>query len=154
MKTHWKQLINPDYIGAYSLPNGSDMNVTIISVSKEVVTCAGGKKEECTVAKLDGQKPFILNRTNCKMIQRITNTPYIEEWVNVTITLYAAVTKLKGEDVECLRIRESLPQLPNLDKNHAKWIGAKKALKDGSVTIDQIKQKFTLTSENEKEILS
>ncbi len=63
-KTHWKKLENPDYIGAYSLENGKDLIVTIDSVKRELVTGQGGKKEECTIAYLKGQKPFILNRTN------------------------------------------------------------------------------------------
>ena len=46
MKTHWKTLINIDYIGAYSLEDGKDMNITIESVGKEMVKGTGGKKEE------------------------------------------------------------------------------------------------------------
>ena len=108
-KTHWKQLHNPDYIGAYSLPDGKDIVVTIESVSKELVTSNGGKKEECTVAKLKGQKPMILNVTNCRTIANIYNSPYVEDWIGKSITLFVSTASLKGEQVECLRIRPNKP---------------------------------------------
>lgn len=109
MKTHWKTLINIDYIGAYSLEDGKDLNITIESVGKEIVKGTGGKKEECTVAKLVGQKPFIINRTNAKTIQKILGSPFIEDWAGKTITVFATTTSVAGEVVECLRVRPQLP---------------------------------------------
>lgn len=48
-ETHWKKLINPDYLGAYSLEAGKDMILTIREVKREMITGTGGKKEECPV---------------------------------------------------------------------------------------------------------
>jgi len=109
MKTHWKQLTNPDYIGAYALIEGQDLTATITKVVREMVTSTGGKKEECTVAYLDGHKPMILNVTNCKTITNLYKTPYIEEWAGKSITLFQTTANLKGETVECLRIRPVTP---------------------------------------------
>lgn len=108
-KTHWRQLRNPNYIGAYALPDGNDLTVTIISAAKELVTGEGGRGEDCTVVQLEGFKPLILNVTNGLSIQRLYG-PYIEEWAGKQITLCAAVTKLKGETVECIRIRPQVMQ--------------------------------------------
>ena len=77
--THWKKLINPDYLGAYSLDGLAELNVTIDKVVREMVTGTGGKKEECTVSYLKNQKPFIINRTNGKTITKVLKTPYVEE---------------------------------------------------------------------------
>ena len=107
--THWKKLINPDYLGAYSLDGLAELNVTIENVVREMVTGTGGKKEECTVAYLKDQKPFIINRTNGKTITKALKTPYVEEWVGKSITLYATTTKVAGEEVECLRVRPVAP---------------------------------------------
>ena len=107
--THWKKLINPDYLGAYSLDGLAELNVTIENVVREMVTGTGGKKEECTVAYLKNQKPFIINRTNGKTITKALKTPYVEEWVGKSITLYATTTKVAGEEVECLRVRPVAP---------------------------------------------
>jgi hypothetical protein len=103
-KTHWKRLINPDYIGAYFLPEGKDLTVTIDYVQCEMITGTGGKKEECIVAHLVGVKPMILNMTNSKSITKLYG-PYVEDWAGKQITLYASTAKLAGESVECLRIR-------------------------------------------------
>jgi hypothetical protein len=150
MKTHWKQLVNPDYLGAYSLPDGKDMKVKITKVAREMVVGVGGRSEECTVAHIESNKPLILNRTNCKTIQKIYGTPYIEEWKDKYITLYAAVTKLKGEDVECLRIRAEKPELPELlPTDETNWNNIKKALSNG-FTIDQVRTKWVVSKENEQ----
>ena len=52
MKTHWKKLTNPNYIGAYSMPEGKDLTVEITDVKREVVKGEGGKTDECTVLYL------------------------------------------------------------------------------------------------------
>lgn len=108
MQTHWKKLVNPKYIGAYCVEN--DITVTITAVVRETVKGENGKEEECTVAYLQDQKPFILNRTNCKTITKIYNTPYIEDWAGKDITIYPTTTRVAGETVECLRIRPTKPE--------------------------------------------
>ena len=47
--THWKKLMNPDYLGAYALEPGQDLIATIKSVGNEEVTGTDGKKEICSV---------------------------------------------------------------------------------------------------------
>lgn len=149
-KTHWKKLINPLYIGAYSLNKGEDLTVTIEKVVREIVTGTGGKKEECTVAHLKGQKPFILNRTNSKMITKIHGTPYIEEWKGKQITLYIATTKVAGEEgVECLRIRPDAPKKPILlVRDTVNFDKVKQAIENG-YTLDQIKTKWEIPQETQ-----
>jgi len=151
-KTHWKKLENPDYLGAYSLPDGKDMTVTITDVKREMITGTGGKQEECTVAHLKGNKPMILNRTNMKTIQKIYNTPYIEDWAGKSITLYVAKIKAFGEDnVECLRIRKTVV-LPDLKENSEDWENVKTALSMGSCDIDYVKTRYKVSTELETKL--
>lgn len=155
VKTHYRRLVNPHYIGAYSLDPGQELNVTIEKVIREQVNGADGKKEECTVAYLKGQKPFILNATNSKTISKALKSPYIEDWAGKTITLYAAKIKAFGEELEALRIRPTLPTpaaKPELTPTHAKWDGAVKALQAGNTTIEAIKSAYTLTEANEAQL--
>ena len=110
-ETHWKKLINPDYLGAYSLDPGKDMILTIKQVRKEMITGTGGKQEECTVCHwAEDQKPMILNVTNCKTIAKLAGTPYIEKWSGLRIQIGADVTKFGGDLVECLRVRKEKPE--------------------------------------------
>ena len=152
MKTHWKKLTNPDYIGAYYLDEGMDLTVTIDKVVRENVTGSDGKATECTVAYLKGTKPFILNSTNCKTISKVVGSSYIEEWAGKQITIYVASVRAFGETVDALRVRPTKPKMPELTPSHPKWIGAATAVKNGSVTIDQIRKSFTLTPQNEAKL--
>lgn len=110
-KTHFKQLVDPRYLGAYSLPQGQDIILTIREIRRETVTMMGGQKEECTIAYwMESEKPAILNVTNMKMIAKIYKTPYIEDWVGKKVQFYATTTRFGGETVECLRIRQFIPK--------------------------------------------
>ena len=109
-ETHWKKLINPDYLGAYSLEVGNDMILTISAVKREMITGTGGKKEECPVCHWkENQKPMILNVTNMKTIAKMYG-PYIENWAGKRVQIYASTTKFGGDTVECLRIRKDPPE--------------------------------------------
>ena len=109
-ETHYKKLINPDYLGAYSLDPGKDMVLTIKSVGRETITGAGGKTEDCPVCRwVENQKPMILNVTNMKTIAKMYG-PYIEHWAGKRVQIYASTTKFGGDTVECLRIRKDPPE--------------------------------------------
>ena len=111
-ETHWKKLINPDYLGAYSLEPGKDMILTIAKVQREMITGTGGKKEECPVCHWqEEQKPMILNVTNMKTIGKMYGN-YIEQWAGKRVQIYASTTKFGGDVVECLRIRKDPPEGP------------------------------------------
>lgn len=156
-KTHWKKLVNPDYIGAYCID--TDTTVRIVSVGQEEVKGENGKKEICTVARLEGMKPFIINRTNAKTITKVYNTPYIEDWAGKLITVFPTTTKVAGEVVECLRIRLQVPQpakpidystqskmlreCKNMADLQTIYIGFTKAEQIGTATVkDEMKAKL------------
>lgn len=154
--THYKRLINPDYLGAYSLDPGKDLILTIASVKKENVTGPGGHTDQCTVARFkEGGKPMILNVTNCKMITNIYKTPYIEEWVGKQIQLYATEVKYQGEMVEALRIRPAAPKTvkPELTPDHKKWDAAKENIQNGNTTVEAIEKHYTISAENIKKLI-
>lgn len=143
-KTHWKSLINPDYIGAYSLGDAGDMTVTIDYVQTEEITGTGGKKEYCTVAHLVDQKPMILNVTNSKSIGKLYGN-FIEDWAGKQITLFATTTKLAGETVECLRVRPKVvvqEKRTISDKGLARAIDAIKA---GTYTTVKLNDEYAIT---------
>lgn len=110
-KTHWKKMVNLDYLGTYALEDGKDLTVTIDFVRRENVTGNNGRNEQCMVAHFKGDiKPMILNRTNAKTITKVLGSPYIEDWSGHAITLYADTTRFGGDIVECLRVRPFAPR--------------------------------------------
>lgn len=151
-KTHWKKLTNPNYIGAYSLEEGQELVVTIDRVVREQVAGPDGKKEECTVAHLKGQKPFILNATNQKTIQKVCGSPYIEDWSGKSITLYVAKVKAFGEVVDALRVRDKAPEKPALTQSHKSWASIIKNIASGQYTVEQYRSKYSISQEVEQVI--
>ena len=146
-KTHWKLLMNPEYIGAYWLPEGEDVTVVIDYVVREVITGTGGKKEECTVAHLkNGVKPFILNATNSKTIAKLYGV-FIEDWAGKPITLFASTARLAGDTVECLRIRPVVAKraIPPIAPD--RFAKALSSIRAGTYTAAELRTKFILTQD-------
>ena len=103
--THWRKLTNPNYIGSEILQPGQELKLTIEKVQKEQVKTAEGT-QECIVAYFKGgQKGMIINKTNAKIITKILDTPYIEQWAGKSIIIYAAKVRAFGEMVEALRVK-------------------------------------------------
>lgn len=150
-KTHWKRLINPEFIGAYSLPEGQDLTVVIDFVQLQEITGTGGKKEDCTVAHLQGEKPMILNITNSKSIAKLYG-PFIEDWAGKRITLFASTTRLAGETVECLRIRPKVAERIAKPVSHARLDDAIKAIKNGTYTTDKLRTNHKLSEQQEAKL--
>jgi len=164
-KTHWKKLDNPDYLGAYSILDGSKNPKPIIAKIKHVrlenVTGSNGKKEECKVCYLEGQKPLILNATNSKAIAAVAKSPYIEDWQGVTIEIYVTTTKMAGEVVDCLRVRTNAPKdappkekpfLQNDMEEYTNLLNSARINKGGKTKdfiIDYIKKTYQLTDDME-----
>ena len=110
--THWKKLTNPNYIGSYAFQPGEEKPVMIKSVGQEEVTNPEGGKESCIVAHfVQDEKPLILNKTNCKTIEKLAGTPDIEKWPGVGIILYVQRVKAFGGLVEAVRIRPVKPYI-------------------------------------------
>lgn len=104
-KTHWKKLTNPDYLGSYDFQQGEERIVTVKKVNREMVSGADGKKEECTVVHfIEPFKPLIMNATNSKMLTKLSDSPYIEDWTGKSFKLAVRKIKAFGEYVEALRI--------------------------------------------------
>ncbi len=152
-KTHWKRLINPDYIGAYSLTEGEDLTVKIDFVQLEEITGTGGKKEDCTVAHLVNQKPMILNVTNSKTIAKLYG-PYIQDWAGKMVTLYASTTKMAGELVECLRIRPKVAERVAKPISEDRLDKAITAIKAGTYTTDQLRRNHALTEAQDARVVA
>jgi hypothetical protein len=150
-KTHWKQLQDPRFIGAYALPNGNDMTVTITNVRKEEVTMMGGKKEDHTIVYLANQKPLILNVTNSKSIAKLYGA-YIEDWEGKDITLYASTTKMGSEIVECLRVRPSVPRKQKPPITEDRLAKAIASIVAGQYTTEKLRAQFDLTEEQDERV--
>lgn len=106
---HWKQSFDYKYTGAYELQPNEEKVVTIKKVCKEEVNSTDGKKSMCLVAYFEeSSKPMVLNKTNCKTIEKIYS-PFTDDWIGKKITVFAQKVKAFGDTVDALRIRPTRP---------------------------------------------
>ena len=155
-KTHWKKKFNYDYLGSYSLSDGQDLILTIQDVKNEMVTGDKGAKEECVVCYFqEKQKPMILNRTNCKAIEKAYSTPFIEEWKGKKIQIYVAQVSAFGEVVDALRVRPKQPKIekPELMPGTDKWQIALSRLSEGK-TMASIEKFYFISPTNREKLIS
>lgn len=150
-KTHWKKMFNPNYIGAYSLEDGKDLIVKIKSVGMENVVGSDGRKEECLVAQLVGQKPFILNVTNSKTIAKIAGSDYIEDWGGISIQIYAKKVNAFGAEVMALRVRDFKPKAAE-KLTPERFTKMLEAIKSGKYSADKALESFDLTNSQRGQI--
>lgn len=111
--THWKQTMNPDYLGAWALQPGEEPVLTISSAGVEKVVGTDGKKEECLVIgyrEKIGPGKMIINATNSKTIEKLAGSPYIERWPGTQIQVYTERVKAFGGIVDAIRIRPFKPK--------------------------------------------
>lgn len=117
MGTHWKNLANYDYLGAYSLEGtpSKEVVLTMNDIKVELVTAEGGEKENCIVCRFEESqvgnvvvKPMVLNKTNCKIIESLYG-PEIENWIGKSVIIYSTTTKFRRDIVPCLRIKKEVP---------------------------------------------
>jgi len=155
-KTHWKKNFNYNYLGSYSLEENQEVTLTIFDVKKEVVKSTGGRKEDCTVAyfkeAVGGEKkPMILNKTNCKIIEKLYGTPYIEDWKGKQITIFVQDgIEAFGELVDALRVKQIIPvkKKYELKPGCDKWESAKVSVKTNGSTFESINKHYLITQEN------
>lgn len=110
-RTHYRKLVNPEFLGAYSLDDGKDIVLTIDYIKVETVTGTDGKKEDLPVCHWkENQKGMILNSTNMKMIAKVLGSNYIEDWSGKQIQIGIEKVKAFGDLVEALRVRRYAPK--------------------------------------------
>lgn len=156
MKTHWKKKFNYDYLGSYSIAEGTEPIWTILKTEKQMVKNNKGQEEECFVCYFkEKPKPMILNRTNSKAIEHALQTPYIEDWVGQQVQVYVQKgVRAFGETVDALRIKPTKPNVskPVLEFGSDKFEKAVEFYKDKG-SLDQIKNKYSVSEEVEKAII-
>jgi hypothetical protein len=143
-------------MGSYSLPDGRDVVLTIKATKREQVTGTAGKKQDCFVCYfVESDKPMILNRTNCKTIEKVLGTPYIEDWVGKKIQVGIDTVSAFGESVDALRVRRITPKekvKTELLPSDAKWPEVVAWIKGGG-SIESIRGRYTVSDEVEQQLM-
>jgi len=113
-KTHWLQNPNKHYLGHWDIPNGEDVILTVASAQWEKVENPTTQSEEAKrvirfMEKDPWVKPLICNQINAQNILKSTKEKFMEDCVGKKLKISIGQTKVKGEEVDCLRVK-NIPQ--------------------------------------------
>jgi hypothetical protein len=156
-KTHFKKLKNPNYVGSWDLADSEgkyhDKIVTITAVVKEMVHDGKGGQEECTVIRLKETKPMVANSTNLRMVAKLCQSPFIEDWVGKNICLTVQKVKAFGEVHDAIRVKAAnLQPKPKPTITDERFEAALIALSEGKTTKESILLNFTLTQQQNERL--
>lgn len=111
---HYKSFFDNKFIGAWDLPPGRDVVLTIERVSGEEIKGPDNKTDKRPVIYFVGTssgKGFVCNKTNAKTIARLYGAD-TANWKGQRVALYATTTQAFGETHECIRVRPKVPPAP------------------------------------------
>lgn len=115
LKGDFRKFMDKSFLGAWDVPDGSDLVLTIDHVAKDDVQNEKGHDRKMALHfKEDGYKPMICNTTNAKAISKAYGSTKVEDWESKKIALYKATIQAFGQTQECLRVREYPPKSDEL----------------------------------------
>ena len=156
-KTHYRKAFDSPYLSSADIVE--PIVLTVKHVRLESDKTKKTKDEfntayfvEKEIRKGESLKPMILNATNSKTMKGLTNNPFIEDWVNVKITIYVDHNVRFGkETLEGLRISPHAPDQAKkvLTPETAKgWANAIEAFKrDGNLIA--VLERVDISPENQ-----
>jgi hypothetical protein len=157
MKTHFKKLRNPNYLGSWDLTddNGkvTPRTFTISGVKKEMLHDGKGGQEECVVVMFKESKPMVANSTNLKAIAKVVGSPYVEDWIGQQITLTVRKVSAFGEVHDAIRVDTKPPvkQKPQLVPGSPVWEKAVEYLRGGG-EVNLITSKYDIDLDTLKKL--
>ena len=160
-KTHFRKVFKSDHLGVADLEemveDGHSLIFTIKEVKQEINATVAGKKIDANIAYFyDKVKPLVLNATNSMIIRGFMSSPFVEDWKDVNIELYADYgVKMKGQVVGGIRIKKRQPIIapkvpPTLDGTQ--WQKAVAAITAKTYTAAQIEAAYSLTDAQKNQI--
>ena len=111
LKGDFRKFMDKSFLGAWDVPNGEDLVLTVDYVSKDDVQNEKGREKKMALHfKERDYKPMICNTTNAKAISKAYGSNDVENWENKKISIYKATISAFGQTTECLRIRDYPPK--------------------------------------------
>lgn len=149
-KTHFRKAFNSPYLSSADIVEPTTLTVKLVRLeddktkkTKDQFNTAYFVEKE--IRSGEPLKPMILNVTNSKTLKDITDSPFIDDWQNITVQVYVDPNVRFGrETMEGLRIR-AIPKKPTLaDERLTKAI---EKIKEGDYTVEKLKATYELTTE-------
>ena len=86
--TPWKRLRDNTYLGQHDFDPGEKKTFTVDRmISDDVTDDKGRKKKEPIMFFREAVKPMIVNATNCRKMEELSGSKYIEDWSGLKIII-------------------------------------------------------------------
>jgi hypothetical protein len=105
--------------------NGKPVVIEIELAPMEILGSGNDAIQKIVLHFRGGLKPLPLNKTNAYAVAKIAGND-TDEWAGTRVELYPTVTEVKGESVDCIRIRaprQTRPAQPHIATAPAKSNG-------------------------------
>jgi len=159
-KTHYRKAFNSPYLSSADIVGTTVLTIASVKLEKDAT-----KKtqdlfntayfKEQFIREGEKLKPMILNAHNSKVMKDLTGSHFIDDWQNVSVSIYVDSNVRFGRDtVEGLRISPQAPVLtkPELTpENEKAWGNAIAAYKrDGN--LDAVLKRMSISADNQAAI--
>jgi hypothetical protein len=162
-KTHFRKAFDSPYLSSADIVEPTTLTIKHVRLepdktkkTRDLFNTAYFAEQE--IRKGEKLKPMILNSTNSKIIKQLTNSPFIEDWAGVAITVYVDPSVRFGkETVEGLRVSPVPPQKRKQATKQTitddRLQAAIAKIKAGEYTEERLLEQFVLTEEQDKMLL-
>lgn len=156
-KTHYRKAFHSPYLSSADITEPTLLTIAFVKLetdktkkTKDLLNTAYFIEKEIRQGEI--LKPMVLNATNSKMLANIANSPFLEDWKNLQVTVQVMKGIRFGRDVvDGLRImpitanttQQNYQQKPYITQdafNHAC-----DAVSKGTAKVDQVSNKYALT---------
>lgn len=158
-KTHFRKAFDSPYLSSADI-----VGPTVLTIAR--VTLEGDRTKKTkdrfntawfTERELrpgEPLKPMILNATNSNTLKRMTGSPFIEDWVNVRVTIYVDPNvRFRDGITEGLRINPKAPTVATITPESTRaWENAKAAYKrDGN--LDAVLARAVMSEGHQRQLI-
>lgn len=159
-KTHFRKAFDSPYLSSADIVEPVVLTISHVTLeidrtkkTKDMFNTAHFVEKEIRAG--EKLKPMILNASNSKTLRGLTQSPFIDDWLNIQVTVYVDHNVRFGkETVEGLRISPHKPEKKFLTPQHkAQWSSAKAAyIRDGN--LDSVLARVAISQENEELLIA
>jgi hypothetical protein len=147
MKTHWRQLVDNEYLGSWDFDENEIKTFTIKSVNAKKVVNIQGSPTKFIIDFMEDKRPMIANVTNMKTIGKVLGTDDHTKWSGNAISLKVEKVEAFREVTDAIRVVKQKPAPIKKPIKPEDWDKALKAVEKGSVRAQELLDSRDLTPE-------
>lgn len=158
-KTHYRKAFDSPYLSSADIVGPTVLTIRCVALepdhtkkTKDLFNTAHFVERELRPG--EKLKPMILNATNSKTMKQLTGSAFIEDWQNVSVSIYVdPAVKFGKESVEGLRISPRAPARKSLTPAQSgAWQNAKAAyLRDDN--LDSVLARVDMSQEHQRQLM-